>query len=99
MRVELDVLAHSIIYSVVILFILKRSVNIIIVPHDFVVSSIKYRLERANLKRCSFDFRVKYWSDWLVVLTSIFIKALGGHMEVLNLQMLDSIAKRSILIS
>lgn len=99
MRVELDVLAHSIIYSVVILFILKRSVNIIIVTHDFVVSSIKYRLERANLKRCSLDFRVKNWSDWLVVLTSIFIKALGGHMEVLNLQMLDSIAKRSILIS
>lgn len=86
MGIKLHVMTYIIIYSAIILFVWKRSVYIvIIVSHYFIFSTIKHRLKRTYLKWCPFDFRIENRSDRFVVLTSIFIKALRSHMEILNL--------------
>ena len=49
---------------------------------------------------CSFLFlfSFKHRTSWLVIFTAILIESLRGHVEVLDFEMLDAIAKNSVLL-
>lgn len=66
--------------------------------HDLVFRYLLHFRRSRVVKGRPLDLSVEDRPDWLIMLATVFVETLGCHMEILNLQVLDSVSLRFVMI-